>query len=264
MDKLIVAVVAAICAGVAHGESSLEVAAAADYAAPVRPIGVNGQAPWNGNAIWFMYPPTFGFTNRTDAARYRFAVTDDAGGVMTFEAESANASLAPVWAKLPVSGWIGVRCEALAADGKALGVVGTRDFWKQAPYRPGTYPGVPTNSIVARGYAYVRWNFNDACPNASGYNKPGLWPIGVIAKLATGDAASTNVVRKADSWGTLGAWAWGDSRVLDWIESRPELDAKKVAVVGHSRGGKTALYGHGTVPAAPALRGGADGVQPRV
>ena len=142
MDKMKVGIVAvaAICAGVAHGESSLEVAAAADYAAPVRPIGVNGQAPWNGNAIWFMYPPTFGFTNRTDAARYRFAVTDDAGGVMTFEAESANASLAPVWAKLPVSGWIGVRCEALAADGKALGVVGTRDFWKQAPYRPGTYP----------------------------------------------------------------------------------------------------------------------------
>ena len=116
------------------------------------------------------------------------------------------------------------------------------DISSTPDFQRGVYMGLPIGEITARGYAFVRWNFNDVCPNASGYNKPGMWPIGVIAKLATGDAASTNVVRQADSWGTLGAWAWGYSRVLDWIESRPELDARKVAVVGHSRGGKTALW----------------------
>lgn len=114
---------------------------------------------------------------------------------------------------------------------------------KKAPdYRQETYEGIPTNSITARGYAYVRWNFNDVCPNVDARNSFWRWPLGIVSYQATGDRTATNVVRAADSWGTIGAWAWGNSRVMDWIESRPELDASRVAVLGHSRGGKTALW----------------------
>lgn len=110
------------------------------------------------------------------------------------------------------------------------------------PYAQDEYPNIPTNAITARGYAYVRWNFNDVCPNVSNWGGFSRWPMGIIAWHAAGDKTATNIVRSANSWGTIGAWAWGNSRVMDWIETRPELDAKRVAVVGHSRGGKTALW----------------------
>lgn len=47
--------------------------------------------------------------------------------------------------------------------------------------------------------------------------------------------------RKPDDWGALRAWGWGASRALDYLETRPEVNARQVGIEGVSRYGKAAL-----------------------
>ena len=90
----------------------------------------------------------------------------------------------------------------------------------------------PAEEIVARGYAALAFYYGEVVPDGDyGLDK------GVFKCFPPRYSGW----RQLDDWGTLSAWAWGASRVMDWIETEPLLDAKHVAVVGHSRGGKTAL-----------------------
>lgn len=88
----------------------------------------------------------------------------------------------------------------------------------------------PVEEAIARGYAMAVFYNADLDPdNFDDFNN------GIHAVLDKGS-------RNDSSWGTLAAWAWGASRCMDYLETDPDIDSKKVAVVGHSRGGKTALW----------------------
>jgi hypothetical protein len=88
-------------------------------------------------------------------------------------------------------------------------------------------------NVIARGYATATIYYGDLCEDRNeGLTKD-------VAKLfGTGTAEE----RKPDAWGAIGIWAWGLSRAMDYLASDPEIDAKRVAVHGHSRLGKAALW----------------------
>ena len=93
-------------------------------------------------------------------------------------------------------------------------------------------PFFPAEELVARGYAALAFHNGDVDPDFhDGFTN------GVHAVFQPDPS-----VRKPDAWGTIAAWAWGASRVMDWIETQPTIDRTRVGVVGHSRGGKTALW----------------------
>ena len=101
----------------------------------------------------------------------------------------------------------------------AEGAVATSEYW-------------PVERIIDRGYATAAFPVIKLAADRKGAGfSQGVFP-----------AVQPASARGGDSWATISAWAWGASRVLDWMETEPLIDAKHVGVVGHSRGGKTALW----------------------
>ena len=98
----------------------------------------------------------------------------------------------------------------------------------------------PLEMIVSRGYALATYYYGDVEPDhAEG------WKDGLRAAMSK-EGAKTKFA--PDAWGAIGAWAWGLSRGLDYLEQDNSINAKKVAVIGHSRLGKTSLWAGASDP----------------
>ncbi len=88
----------------------------------------------------------------------------------------------------------------------------------------------PAEMLIDSGYAIAAFHVSDTAPDDSIHYKDSL--LQLYPEQLTAD----NGIK------AIGAWAWGASRVMDYFEQQEYIDAKKVFVVGHSRGGKAALW----------------------
>lgn len=87
--------------------------------------------------------------------------------------------------------------------------------------------------ILTAGYGLVSMYYGDLQPDSSNSAAAGIAPLFYKKGQAEPGAAD---------WGAIGVWAWALSRAMDFLETEKAVDAKKIAVIGHSRLGKTALW----------------------
>jgi len=115
---------------------------------------------------------------------------------------------------------------------KPVPVIVELSFVFPAGMRPPVVPNAPVEptwqeQVISRGWGYATIiPTSIQADNGAGLTK------GIIGLMNKGQN------RKADDWGSLRAWAWGTSRMLDFFATQKQIDAKKIALMGHSRYGK--------------------------
>jgi hypothetical protein len=88
----------------------------------------------------------------------------------------------------------------------------------------------PAEAVIDQGYAIAAFHVADLAPDApETYHERAL-------------RLFPDQLEKKNGMKAIGAWAWGASRVMDYLETDKQVDIKKVGLVGHSRGGKAALW----------------------
>jgi hypothetical protein len=143
----------------------------------------------------------------------------------------------PAYATKPVPLFLNVSFSPNAAvaddPGIKAGTMWGRDGKRVPATRTGGFGKVDIDQFLSQGIGYANIYYGDIEPDFADGIKYGI--RGYYLKPGTTIPAS-------DEWGAISAWSWGLSRAMDYFETDPQIDAKKVALFGVSRLGKTVLW----------------------
>jgi hypothetical protein len=110
-------------------------------------------------------------------------------------------------------------------------LINNRPATNTDPTRRETSGFWPAEQLIARGYGIAAIQYGQLAPDDQDRVRDG-----VMALFAAGPN------EKPWTWGAIAAWGWGASRALDYLVTDARVDREHVAIVGHSRGGKAALW----------------------
>ncbi len=104
------------------------------------------------------------------------------------------------------------------------------------PPAGGGFGRIDVGPLLDAGFGVATFDYGDVDPDSlTGF------PNGIRAHyMRPGQTGEAD--RAPDAWGSIAAWAWGMSRVEDYFETDPGIDAKRVAIHGVSRLGKTVMW----------------------
>jgi hypothetical protein len=120
------------------------------------------------------------------------------------------------------------------------GEIWARDTNKKVPASTAKPARLDIAPFLDKGIGFATVYYGDIDPDFEG----GL-PHGVRSLFSK---AGADADRSPDEWGAIGAWAHGLSRAIDYFETDTAVDARRIAVLGHSRLGKTVLWAGASDP----------------